>query len=119
MTYPNETTYPNLEQRQELNARTADKGEPGGWAVRIIAAAAEDELSAVALADTRLPSLDTPHVLDWLALHKDAAIYVSPEARGESAAPVPALVQAEGGHPSLIVEVDPKEYASVVDLLRG
>jgi hypothetical protein len=98
---------------------SGDTGEPGGWAVRIIAARAEDDLSAVALADTRLPSLDTPHVLDWLAFHKDSAIFVSPEARGESAASVPALVQAEGGHPSLIVEVEPHEYESLLDLLPG
>jgi hypothetical protein len=97
----------------------ADTGESGGWAVRIIAAGAGDELSAVALADTRLPSLDTPHVLDWLALHKDAAIFVAPEGSGESVAAVSALVQAEGGHPSLIVEVEQHEYESLRALLPG
>jgi hypothetical protein len=107
-------TYPNEEQRQELNAVNGDSGAPAGWPIRIIAARADADLSAVPLADTRLPSLDTPHVLDWLALHKNSAIFVSPEARGESSAA--ALAQPEG-ESSLIVDVEPQEYEALVGLL--
>jgi hypothetical protein len=97
---------------EKQNSVNPGARKPDGRAVRIVAAGTNEVLSAVPLTNTRLPSLDTPHVLDWLALHKDSPIFVIPEAQTDL--PVPARLE---GRPSLVVRVESQEYESVVGLL--
>jgi hypothetical protein len=87
---------------------------PRGFVVRLTAAQASEASRGVPLTNTRLPSLDTPRVLDWLANYKDSAIFVLPEGNAVD-------LRSEGAddRPSLLVEVEEAEYESVVELLGG
>ncbi|HET9172937.1 MAG TPA: hypothetical protein VFN97_26150 [Actinospica sp.] len=78
--------------------------------VRLVAAGPHDVLRAVPLTNTRLPSLDTPKVTDWLAENKDAMIYVLPEAD------LPADLE---GRSSLVAPVNPQEFDSLRALMPG
>ena len=80
--------------------------------VRLVAVGANDALRGVPLTNTRLPSLDTPRVLDWLAEYKDRVIFVLPEAEARAM----DSGQLEG-KPSYVAEVEPPEYESLLNLM--
>ncbi|HWG26164.1 hypothetical protein [Actinospica sp.] len=81
--------------------------------VRLVALGANDAPRGVPLTRTRLPSLDTPRVLEWLAEYKDWVIVVLPEG------PEPADSGRVQGEPSFIVEVDEREHESLLRLMPG
>ena len=80
--------------------------------VRLVALGPHEALRAVPLTNTRLPSLDTPKVLDWLAEYKDRVIFVLPEAE----------IHAHGlgpikDKPTYVADVEPQEYEHVLNLM--
>lgn len=80
--------------------------------VRLVAVGPHDTLRAVPLTNTRLPSLDTPRVLEWLAEYKDRVILVLPEAEAHGQ----GRDRIED-KPSYVADVEQEEYESVLNLM--
>jgi hypothetical protein len=86
-------------------------------AVRLVAAGPNDVSRGVRMTDTRLPSLDTPHVLDWPAHYEDSPIFALPEQQQDQGKDADKRQSQDKS--SQVVEVEPSEYGAVLGLMPG
>jgi hypothetical protein len=87
---------------------------PMTFAVLLVAAGANEAFPGVPLTNTRLPSLDTPEIQDWVSQHTDSVIFVLPDEQGK----VAESAQTRG-KPSLPAQVEADEYDSLLALISG